>query len=80
MARANDNEYGLSACVWCTDGSRAQRVANQLLVGTVWINCWMLRDLNMPFGGMKASGTGRESATDSIEFYTEARTICTKIN
>eukprot|EP00048_Salpingoeca_helianthica_P024353 m.31746 g.31746 ORF g.31746 m.31746 type:complete len:487 (-) comp9340_c0_seq2:163-1623(-) len=79
VARANDNEYGLSACVWCTDGSRAQRVANQLLVGTVWVNCWMLRDLNMPFGGMKASGTGRESATDSIEFYTEARTICTKI-
>lgn len=79
VLRANDNQYGLAACVWDRDGARAHRVANQLLAGTVWINCWMPRDLLMPFGGMKASGTGRESAEDSIHFYTEVRTICSKI-
>ena len=46
--------------------------------GTVWTNCWMIRDLNMPFGGMKASGLGREGAKESIEYYTEAKCICVK--
>eukprot|EP00042_Codosiga_hollandica_P021858 m.78240 g.78240 ORF g.78240 m.78240 type:complete len:488 (-) comp50555_c0_seq1:132-1595(-) len=75
--RANDNEYGLSAVIWTNNVSRANRVALQLETGTVWINCWMVRDLNMPFGGVKASGVGRESAEDSFDFYTEAKTICT---
>lgn len=48
-------------------------------VGTVWTNCWLVRDLDMPFGGVKTSGMGRESTQDSLEFYTEAKTICTKI-
>lgn len=47
--------------------------------GTVWANCWLVRDLNMPFGGMKESGTGRESAKDSLEFFTEEKTICVKL-
>ena len=47
--------------------------------GTVWCNCWLVRDLNMPFGGIKSSGIGREGAKDSYEFYTEAKTICIKI-
>ena len=47
--------------------------------GTVWANCWMIRDLNMPFGGMKESGTGREGAKDSLEFFTEEKTICIKL-
>lgn len=47
--------------------------------GTVWCNCWLVRDLNMPFGGVKASGIGREGAKESYEFYTEAKTICVKI-
>ena len=47
--------------------------------GTVWTNCWMVRDLNMPFGGMKASGTGREGFKDSMEFFTESKTICIKM-
>lgn len=68
--------YGLSATVWCRDGNRAQRIARKIHAGTVWINCWLVRDLNMPFGGVKASGTGRESARESIEFYTECKTIC----
>lgn len=78
VAQANDNEYGLSATVWSKDGARCTRVAQELQVGTVWINCWMVRDLNMPFGGMKASGSGRESAEDSLRYFTEAKTICTK--
>ena len=48
-------------------------------VGTVWCNCWLVRDLNMPFGGFKASGIGRDGAKDSYEFYTEAKTICIKM-
>lgn len=47
--------------------------------GTVWTNCWMVRDLNMPFGGMKASGIGREGIEDSIDFFTEKKTICIKL-
>lgn len=73
------SSYGLSACVWCRDVVRAQQVARQLHAGTVWVNCWMVRDLNMPFGGVKDSGLGRESATESIDFYTEAKTICFKL-
>eukprot|EP00054_Salpingoeca_dolichothecata_P019272 m.119653 g.119653 ORF g.119653 m.119653 type:complete len:483 (-) comp23192_c0_seq1:104-1552(-) len=78
VGRANNTIYGLSATVWCKDGARAQRVAADLQAGTVWVNCWMIRDLNMPFGGVKSSGTGRESAEDSINFYTDTKTICTK--
>ena len=47
-------------------------------VGTVWSNCWMLRSLNVPFGGMKLSGQGREGAEGSRHFYTEEKTICIK--
>ena len=47
--------------------------------GTVWCNCWLVRDLNMPFGGFKASGVGREGAKESYEFYTEVKTVCVKM-
>ena len=47
-------------------------------VGTVWVNCWIVRDLNMPFGGAKMSGVGREGLRDSLEFYTEVKTVCIK--
>lgn len=47
-------------------------------VGTVWVNCWLVRDLNMPFGGAKMSGIGREGQKDSLEFYTEVKTVCIK--
>ena len=48
-------------------------------VGTVWVNCWLVRDLNVPFGGMKMSGVGREGIQDSLDFYTEKKTICISI-
>lgn len=48
-------------------------------VGTVWINCWLVRDLRVPFGGTKASGVGREGGKYSQEFFTEAKTVCLRI-
>ncbi|CAG8500746.1 15690_t:CDS:2 [Acaulospora colombiana] len=53
---ANDSPYGLSCSVWTRDGSRQRRVAESIYVGTCWVNCWLVRDLRMPFGGMKQSG------------------------
>ena len=75
---ANDVKYGLCAMLWTKDVSRVQRVSRKLDVGTVWVNCWIVRDLHMPFGGVKMSGIGRESAEDSLDFFTEKKTICIK--
>ena len=75
---ANDVTYGLAASVWSENAGRLHRVAREIQAGTVWCNCWMLRDLRMPFGGMKQSGVGREGGFDSAEFFTEAKTICIK--
>ncbi|XP_052780177.1 2-aminomuconic semialdehyde dehydrogenase-like [Mya arenaria] len=80
IERANAVKYGLAATVWSTNVNTLHTVSQKLHAGTVWANCWMVRDLNMPFGGMKESGTGRESAKDSIEFFTEEKTICVKLN
>lgn len=73
---ANGVSYGLSAVVQTRDVGRAVRIANALEVGTVWVNDFFVRDLRVPFGGMKASGIGREGAQYSLEFYTEAKTVC----
>ncbi|CAK8691709.1 unnamed protein product [Clavelina lepadiformis] len=78
IAFANDARYGLCATLWTQDVTRAHRVSRKLKVGTVWINCWLVRDLHMPFGGMKMSGVGRESAEDSRDFFTEKKTVCLK--
>eukprot|EP00126_Sphaerothecum_destruens_P008911 Sdes_comp20383_c0_seq10m14284 len=78
ISLANDSQYGLAACIWSENVGKIHRIAHQLEVGTVWCNCWMLRDLKMPFGGMKHSGIGREGTDDSYEFFTEAKTICVK--
>lgn len=75
---ANGVKYGLASSVWTENGKRAHRVAQALEAGTVWVNCWMLRDLRMPFGGLKHSGVGRASGKDSIDFYCEQKTICMK--
>lgn len=75
---ANDVQYGLCASLWSENLGRIHRVAHQLEVGTIWCNCWLIRDLQMPFGGMKMSGIGREGTSDSREFYTEKKTICIK--
>jgi len=79
VAFANSTRYGLSATVWTRDLSRAHRVAAALDAGTIWINCWLLRDLRVPFGGMKESGVGREGGFESLNFFTEAKNVCVKI-
>ena len=76
IAMANSTVYGLSASVFTKDVARAHRVAAELDAGTVWINCWMLRDLRVPFGGMKASGIGREGGDEALRFFTEPKNIC----
>lgn len=77
---ANDTNYGLSASVWTKDLDRATRVSSQIRAGTVWINSWLVRDLRVPFGGMKSSGLGREGAYHSLDFFSEAKTIGTFVN
>ena len=76
---ANATRYGLSASLWSRDLSRAHRVAAQLHAGIVWVNCWMLRDLRTPFGGMKESGVGREGGPEALRFFTEAKNVCVKL-
>jgi len=76
---ANSTRYGLSATIWTRDLSRAHRVAASLDAGTIWINCWLLRDLRVPFGGMKESGVGREGGFESLNFFTEAKNVCVKV-
>ncbi|ADU51885.1 Aldehyde Dehydrogenase [Thermaerobacter marianensis DSM 12885] len=73
---ANGVIYGLSAVVLTRDVGRAVRVAERLEAGTVWINDFFVRDLRVPFGGMKQSGIGREGGHHSLEFFTEAKTVC----
>jgi aminomuconate-semialdehyde/2-hydroxymuconate-6-semialdehyde dehydrogenase len=76
---ANGTDYGLAASIWTQNLSRAHRVAAALHAGTVWINCWMLRDLRVPFGGMKQSGVGREGGEEALRFFTEPKNVCVKI-
>ena len=76
---ANSTIYGLSASIFTKDVSRAHRVAAQIDAGIVWVNTWMLRDLRIPFGGMKNSGVGREGGFKSLQFFTEAKNVCVKI-
>lgn len=76
---ANDTEYGLCAAIWTQDVSRANRVARRIEAGMVWVNDWFLRDLRTPFGGVKASGIGREGGTYSLDFYSELKNICLKL-
>jgi aminomuconate-semialdehyde/2-hydroxymuconate-6-semialdehyde dehydrogenase len=79
IAAANSTRYGLSSTVWTRDLQRAHRVAAAIDSGTVWINCWLLRDLRVPFGGMRESGVGREGGFESLNFFTEAKNVCVKL-
>lgn len=76
---ANATQYGLAATVWTQNLDRAHRVAERLEAGTVWINCWLLRDLRVPFGGMKASGVEREGGDEALRFFTEPKNVCVKL-
>ena len=75
---ANNVKYGLSATLWTNHLKRAHRMSAKLQAGIVWINTWMMRDLRTPFGGMKASGVGREGGFEALRFFTEAKNVCVK--
>lgn len=76
---ANSNAYGLSATIWTENLKRAHRVAHQIKSGIIWVNCWLLRDLRTPFGGMKQSGVGREGGWEALHFFTETKNVCIKL-
>jgi aminomuconate-semialdehyde/2-hydroxymuconate-6-semialdehyde dehydrogenase len=76
VRHANDCDYGLASSIWTQNLARAHRVAEQINTGTVWVNCWLLRDLRVPFGGMKQSGVGREGGEEALRFFTEAKNVC----
>lgn len=75
---ANDVTYGLSATLWTKDIDRTMRMSNELQAGIVWVNTWMMRDLRTPFGGVKASGVGREGGFEALRFFTEPKNVCIK--
>lgn len=75
LALANGVSYGLSATVWTNNLGRAQRFAAELQAGIVWVNCWLLRDLRTPFGGVKQSGVGREGGWEAMRFFTETKNV-----
>lgn len=76
LKMANSVEYGLAATIWTENLNRAHRLAHQLESGIVWINTWLNRDLRTPFGGMKASGIGREGGFKALDFFNEDKNIC----
>jgi aminomuconate-semialdehyde/2-hydroxymuconate-6-semialdehyde dehydrogenase len=76
---ANSTPYGLASILWTENLTRAHRIAAALKTGIVWVNCWMLRDLRTPFGGMKSSGVGREGGFEVLRFFTEPKNVCVKL-
>ena len=80
LALANGTKYGLSATVWTQQLDRTMRLSNTLEAGIFWVNTWMNRDLRTPFGGVKASGVGREGGFEALRFFTEAKNVCIKYN
>ncbi len=78
LQMANKVKYGLSATLWTNNLNRTMRMSNQIQAGIIWVNTWMLRDLRTPFGGVKASGVGREGGFEALRFFTEPKNICIK--
>lgn len=79
LMMANSTNYGLAATVWTENLKKAHRVSHALKSGIVWVNCWLLRDLRTPFGGMKQSGVGREGGFEALRYFTEAQNVCVKL-
>lgn len=79
ISMANDTKYGLAASIWTTNLKRGHRVAQQMNAGITWVNCWFLRDLRTPFGGVGLSGIGREGGVHSLNFYSELNNICIRL-
>jgi aminomuconate-semialdehyde/2-hydroxymuconate-6-semialdehyde dehydrogenase len=80
LTMANSTDYGLAATLWTENLTRAHRMAAQLQMGIVWINCWLLRDLRTPFGGAKSSGVGREGGWEAMRFFTEPKNVCVSLS
>ncbi|PNQ75318.1 2-hydroxymuconic semialdehyde dehydrogenase [Hanstruepera neustonica] len=78
LQMANKVQYGLSATLWTNDLKRTMRMSNHIQAGIVWVNTWLMRDLRTPFGGMKASGVGREGGFEALRFFTEPKNVCIK--
>lgn len=78
LMMANSTNYGLAATIWTSDLKRAHRVADEIHSGIVWVNSWLVRDLRTPFGGVKASGVGREGGWEALRFFTEAKNVFIK--
>ena len=76
IALANNTDYGLAATLVCGDRPRAERIAARLVAGTVWVNCFFVRDLRAPFGGSRKSGIGREGGVWSFDFYADVKNTC----
>ena len=79
IALANSTGYGLSATLWTEQLTRAHRVAARIETGMVWVNTWLLRDLRVPFGGVKESGIGREGGEHSLDFFSDLVNVCVKL-
>jgi aminomuconate-semialdehyde/2-hydroxymuconate-6-semialdehyde dehydrogenase len=79
ISMANDTKYGLAASIWTSNLKRGHRVAQQVNVGISWVNCWFLRDLRTPFGGVGLSGIGREGGIHSLNFYSELNNVCIRL-
>ncbi len=77
VSLANATDYGLAAIVYTGDPERAERVSARLVAGTVWVNCFFVRDLNAPFGGSRSSGIGREGGIWSFDFHADVKNVCT---
>ena len=80
LAAANGTAYGLASILWTSDLTRGHRMAAALDSGIVWVNCWMPRDLRTPFGGMKASGVGREGGEEALRFFTGPKNVCISVS
>ena len=78
LMMANSTKYGLASTVWTENVNRAHRIASNLHTGIVWVNCWLVRDLRTPFGGVKNSGVGREGGFEALKFFTEPKNVCIK--